>query len=223
VGFLRDARVQDAYLGVPWAGPGDLTAETATRLQAAGIQVAALGGDPQWAHDPQLAGQWASRLGTSIKFSGVHLDIEPWTLPQWTEKAHQLLAGLATAVGRVRAQRPELRLEVDLAAGLATTHPAGFGTVLQAADAVTVMAYRDRSLAILEFSQSARGQLGRFQKPYRLGVDTLRQPQQSTTFYDEGRAVLEEQISAVEQALSADPWFRGMAVHDADGWQALRP
>ena len=215
--------MREVHLGVPWNGPTGATADTVTHLRGAGIQVSALGGDKGWAADPGLAGQWASRLGRSVGFSGVHLDIEPWADVQWTEKAPQLLAGLAAAVGRVRGQRPDLRIEVDLPAWLATTHPAGFEMVVQAADALTVMAYRDRSLAILEFSQSARGQLGRFQKPYRLGVDTLRQPLQSTTFYDDGRAVLAEQTSSVEQALSADHWFRGMAVHDAGGWQALRP
>lgn len=66
----------------------------------------------------------------------------------------------------------------------------------------------------------SRGQLGRFQKPYRLGVDTS--GNRST------HNLLRRWASSprganhnVEQALSADHWFRGAVVHDAGGWQAL--
>ncbi|HCX85898.1 MAG TPA: hypothetical protein DHV14_12345 [Micrococcales bacterium] len=223
VDHLLRERVEDVFLGVPWSGPEPGCAPTLAALKGAGIRVHALGGEPQWAQDPLLAREWAERLGRSRAFDGVHLDVEPWASPAWPGNEATLLAGLGDAVGHVRDATGDREVEVDLPAWLAVERPEAFLRLAADADAVTVLAYRDRATAILAFSSLARQVLAEGRRSYRIGVDTTCSRDPGSSFFDDGRAVLQRESGSVERALGEDVWFRGMAVHDVAGWQALRP
>lgn len=227
VTFLLARHVEEVFLGVPWSGPDAGTALMASALHAAGIRVSALGGDPSWAREARLAGVWADRLGTPGAhglFDGVHLDIEPWADPAtWRGHERERLDGVAEAVAQVRAARPGLPVEVDLAPWLASEHPAQVREIARASDGVVIMAYRDRTTAILATSAPARRLLARAGRPYRVGVNTLLEDDLDATFFDDGRAVMRHEVRAAEAALGEDVWFRGVAVHTVAGWRALRP
>ena len=93
-----------------------------------------------------------------------------------------------------------------------------------AATAVTLLAYRDRADRICEFSAPAREVLAEADIPYLLGVET--QPASAAvpsdvTFGDDGRAVLDRELSLAAALLTDDPRFRGWAVHHLRSWAAL--
>src|SRR5690606_32246860 len=132
------------------------------------------GGDAGWARDPALAAQWAARARAG--FDGVHFDIEPWVLPDWPADAARLLAGMAIIVEAAAEASP---VEIDLPGWLAREHPDAFRRIALAADAVTVLAYRDRAPAILAEAREARALAGR----YRIAVDTVPSAAADSTFH----------------------------------------
>jgi hypothetical protein len=217
--FAGAQRVGDAFVSVPWGGPTPLTHDLVAALRARGVRVSALGGDPSWV-DGDGAVTWARRATSAWLFDGVHLDIEPWELPEWAGDRERLLAGLERAVRDVAAAT-SLPVEVDLAPWLADEHPQAFAGIARQTDRITLMAYRDRAAGILSFSAAARRQLAKSRTPYRIGVETIAGPPPHVTFADDGGAVLERELALVAAQLAGDRWFAGVAVHDAAGWQSL--
>lgn len=221
--FLSEQRVHEAFVSVPGAGPSVHTRSCVAALRAQGIRVSALGGDPSWV-DGQGALRWMERAVGSLAFDGVHLDIEPWGTAKWAGNESRMLAGLERAVREVAAQT-ELPVEVDLAPWLAHTHPAAFTRIASAADAVTLMAYRDRAGDILAVSDAARALLREARQPYRIGVETgpVRRPAPSAreTFADDGRTAMEAALADVAAGIDPRDRFTGLAVHDAVSWAAL--
>ncbi|MGM1030781.1 MAG: hypothetical protein ACQEWM_13060 [Actinomycetota bacterium] len=217
--FAAQQRITEAFVSVPWGGPTAITHQCAAALRGRGVRVSALGGDPSWTTGTDAV-TWMQRATAAWLFDGIHLDIEPWTRPDWAGREPELLAGLERTVKDVVA-RTALPVEVDLSPWLADAHPAAFAGIVRRADAVSLMAYRDRAPDILAGSATARRLIGEARKPYRMGVDTLPVPEPRETFADDGRAVLERELAAVATQLSRDPRFVGVAVHDAEHWMAL--
>ena len=213
--------VREAFVSVPWGGPDERVRRTVAALVRRGLRVSALGGSPEWAAQPGLAGQWAERAHAGGVFAGTHLDVEPWVLPEWPGHAPDLLDGVAVAARAVTATGGG-PVEVDLAPRLAVSHPAGFDALVRAADAVTLMSYRDTSEAVLDLTLAARGQLQEAGRPFRLALDTLPSPEPGSTFagrtQDRLRQVVDEVVAQVARA----PGFVGVAVHDLTGWADLR-
>ncbi|WP_306232609.1 hypothetical protein [Agrococcus beijingensis] len=212
-------RVTEAFVSVPWGGPTPATHQCVAALRARGVRVSALGGDPSWTTGTDAL-TWMQRATAAFLFDGVHLDIEPWTRRDWPGREQELLAGLARTVKDVAA-RTSLPVEVDLSPWIADAHPAAFAEVVRRADAVALMAYRDRAPDILGLSATARQLIGQARKPYRIGVDTLPAAEPRETFADDGRAVLERELAAVAGQLGGDARFAGVAVHDAASWMTL--
>lgn len=138
----------------------------------------------------------------------------------------RLLDGLERSVRDV-AGGTRLPVEIDLAPWIAQTHPSAFDRIVRRADAVTLMAYRDRADDILAVSAGARALLAGARRPWRIGVETAPvgepAPAARETFADDGRAVLERELAAVVARLDARDGFAGVAVHDAAGWARLAP
>ncbi|QUW18539.1 hypothetical protein [Agrococcus sp. Marseille-Q4369] len=223
--FAVQQRVTEAFVSVPWGGPTPATQRQVAALRGEGVRVSALGGDPSWTTGDDAV-TWMRRATAALLFQGVHLDIEPWTRRDWPGRERALLDALARTVRDVAA-RTSLPVEVDLAPWLAQAHPREFRDVVARADAVTLMAYRDRASDILASSASARRVIAGARRPYRIGVETGAvaepEPTAAQTFADEGRAVLERELAEVAARLAGDTRFAGIAVHDVEGWLALRP
>lgn len=218
--FAVDGGVAEVFVGVPWGGPDRRGRETVSALRQVGIAVSALGGSAEWARRPELAGEWAARAVADGIFDGIHLDIEPWMLPDWPTSAPLLLAGLAEAVHLVRELTGQV-VEVDLAPHVAVTHPTQFSAVSAAADAITLMSYRDTAPGILDVSARARRLLASPGRAHRLAVDTLPSGDPGSSFAGRPRRVLEAVLAEVVQAVGDEPGFAGVAVHDLVGWWSL--
>lgn len=219
-GFVEASRVREVFVSVPWTGPDRRVLEVVAALRRAGARVSALGGSAEWTQRPQLAREWSVRADAGGLFDGMHLDIEPWTLPSWLGSGSTLLAGLGQAV-RLVGEATGRPVEVDLAPHLASTHPAGFLRVADAADAVTLMSYRDTAQGALAVSARARTSLTALGRAYRLAVDTLPSRDPGTSFAGRTRSEMEAVVADVETELLGQPAFHGVAVHDLLGWRAL--
>lgn len=218
--FARARGLREAYVSVPWLGPDDDTRAMVGALRAAGVEVHALGGECKWALDPDRARTWAGRAHAQGLFTGTHLDVEAWTLPDWANHAEALLAGVARAAAAVTQVSPGPP-DVDVAPWAVDDAPAGFDAVARAARGITFMSYRNTAERILRFSASARSAMTNVRRSYRLAVDTLPNADPSTTFAGRPASVLRFETDAVLSRLRGDPHFHGIAVHDLLGWSRL--
>ena len=228
--FLRTWGVRETFVSVPWTGPDPTIVATATALRAAGFAVSCLGGDHGWAEKPDLAGTWVAQAVATGLFTGIHLDIEPWTQCGWRGREDELLGGIALAVEAAQQAAADqvsagsgayLPVDVDLPAWVAIDHPVAFGRIAHAADRLTILAYPDRADDILSFAAAGRRLSTAASRDYRIAVETRPAPEPHTTFADDGIHVLRRELTLLASALANDPDCRGIAVHDVTGWQDL--
>ena len=105
-----------------------------------------LGGHPMWTVEHDTALEWAFRA-TATRVEGVHLDVEPWALPRWREDARPLMVAYATLVEEMTEVAP---LAVDIVPWLVGSHREAVSRVVRQCDSLTVLAYRDRAVRILD-------------------------------------------------------------------------
>ncbi len=209
-----------------WVAPGfSRDAATMARLRvlvesarSAGITVYALGGDPSWAQTPARASAWATEVKASGLFAGVHVDIEPQSLPGWSADSTALARGLLTALAAMRSTG--LPLEADIPIGYRTVLVDGRPldqAVLAVVDGVTVMAYRDSATTVLAAARTELADAGRAGKPAHIGINIADPGSDgpATSFLGQTPADIQAAVDAIDAAARAWPAFAGVAVHDS--------
>jgi hypothetical protein len=208
----------------------DWVRTVSARARAAGIRVAALGGDPAWVVRPDDALDWqAGALATGL-FDGVHLDVEPWRRDDWDTRRAELVAGYLE-VHRRLAAATTLPVEADVAFWLHEVESAAGpldAALMQELESATVMSYRttatgpDSITAVAERALSTGGNVGigcRLAVETRyLGDDPVSRKQ---TFHGLGVAALQCAMVEVDAHHASTAAYRGIAVHDHAGWRSL--
>nr|BFE89345.1 hypothetical protein GCM10020093_119470 [Planobispora longispora] len=210
--------------------PQELTAAERARLSAlgknadaAGIELAALGGEPEWALDHAAALSWLrTAMGTGL-FTTAHVDVEPYHLPAWRTDRAGTVASFTALLAKLRDADPR-PLEADVPFWYHTipAGPSGSASsassadsatladeVLARTDAVTVMSYRDTATgpgSIMEISADMLRRGQRAGRPVRLGAETLRLPDcPHCTFHDRGREAMDAALAEVDAAAAEYP------------------
>jgi hypothetical protein len=202
----------------------DLRARTA----AAGISLAALGGDPAWTTQHAAAVSWVRAVAATGMFDAVHVDVEPHALAAWQTDRARTAQQYVTLLEKLDAATA-LKLEADVAfwyGEVSLPKKQNLADeVLRRVDAVTVMSYRDtasgpNSVTAVGADFLRRGAaLG---TPVRLGVET--QPLAECvhcTFAEEGAGALAAALDQIEAAGAGQASFAGIAVHHYDSWRRL--
>ncbi|NGZ77573.1 hypothetical protein [Saccharibacillus alkalitolerans] len=207
------------------------------RASAQGIQVYALDGAPRWALDrsPSDAfiawlSAYQSGAAANEKFAGIHVDVEPYLLPEWTSAREALLTSWKENVDSLiaGARTLGLTIEADIPFWFDEhVMPGETGTLsswlIGRFDGITIMAYRDSAEQIAEVAKNELAEGEKLGKPIRIAVET--NPSTETpqvTFYEEGASYLNSQLALVKQAVGGSSAFAGFAVHDYVGWKKLQ-
>jgi hypothetical protein len=215
---------------VPWTiPPGELSRLTTLKQLAdvAGIQIAALDGDPSWVNDQATAlARQRIVLATGL-FAGSHIDVEPYLLPEWNTSQATVVSRYLSLLSALQSDDPR-PMEADVPFWYSTIR-VGRGNladaVLQRVSAVTVMSYRDtatgpNSIMGVGTDMLKRGASKR--KPVRLAAETSAQPDCPwCTFFEEGAAVMTSTLAEVDTAASRYSSFAGIAIHHYDSWRVL--
>jgi hypothetical protein len=222
VAFVTARGLREVCLAVPLRGVDENVAALASALRANGIAVSCLGGDPLWAVEHDRALNWAFRATTDAVFDGVHLDVEPWTLPGWPDDAAALMASYCSLVEEMKEVAP---LAVDLAPWLVDDHREVISRVARQCDSVTVLAYRDSAVSILASAAGMIALCTAEQTSFRIGVET--QPPspdipKDITFGDDGCAAMNTALTAVAEQVR-HPLFDGFAIHHLGSWRTMAP
>ena len=231
--FAVARRVQDVFVAVPpdidqlpehrgWL------LELARAARGWGIALQALGDDSAWVDDPDAAVAWQQRAQRLGVFSGTHLDVEFWTRADFAHDPAGVTGRFVQVLARLRAAGP---VECDVPWWL-HEHRDHDGrrldvAVLGSVDAVTALTYRttlrgaNGVLAVAEQVLAAGASTG---TPVRLALDTTppRPGEEHTSFHGRSERELDAVLQSVEVELGRRPAYVGTAVHDLDGWRALR-
>ncbi|OWA33269.1 hypothetical protein B9G55_21540 [Saccharibacillus sp. O16] len=208
-----------------------------SRASAQNIRVYALDGAPRWALDRRMPEAFLSWLTTyqssaaaNERFAGIHIDAEPYLLPEWTGDQAKLLTSWKGTIGLLLdgAKRLNLRIEADMPFWFDEHVMPGEEGTLSAwmighFDRVTIMAYRDSAMQIADVSRNELAEAAKLGKTLQIAVET--NPSSETpqiTFYEEGASVLNHQLAALRTMVGDHPGFAGIAVHDYEGWKKLQ-
>ena len=220
VAFAVGRRLREVFLAVGPQGVDPQTARVARALRANGIAVSCLGGDPRWTTDHRAAVDWLARATAGGFFDGVHLDVEPWALPEWPRGAERLMDSYADLIATVAPRGP---LAVDVVPWLADHHRSSLDRVVRHCESITVLAYRDRAQRILADLRGIQRICAAHGRRYRVGVET-QAPVSSlpggATFGDDGSAVMARELAAVAAGIG-DRLFDGFAIHHIDSWRTM--
>jgi hypothetical protein len=199
--------------------------ELKRRCDEAGVVLDALGGEPEWAVAHAGAFAWRDTVLRLGLFRGIHVDVEPYLLPEWTTGRDAIVGSYLALLDQLA---PAGRLEVDVPFWYDTV-PAPGGTladaVLARADAVTVMSYRnaatgENSIAGVGADLLRRGTAAA--KPVRLAAETRPTPDCGRcSLHDTNRRHLRTLLASVDASARQFPAFAGIAVHDYGAWRTL--
>ncbi|WP_354498143.1 hypothetical protein [Mycetocola sp. 2940] len=231
--FARSKRLDRVFCNAPWSTHTEPMrtwfADAVASLAEAGVDVAVLGGTPEWFDRPTLAATWLTDARATAAFPAVQLDVEPWT-EETVDPAH-FVPGFLRLVETVRASAGPITVGADLPCWLART-PHGSGSVFDAIvrdlDSVAILAYSDHAEGtggILELATPVVLAAAASGVRFTIGVETDT-PEiaggKQHTFFDEGSVVLEAEAAKVRAAFAAIPGYDGVTVEHLLAWKRLR-
>lgn len=213
-----------------------LVEDAATR----GLEVEWLVGRHEWVRPAEHAAlrQIVQDLGMLVKQMpgarpvALHLNAEPHALPEWdTDRqatANHLLDLLDALAGDLHGtglalvyDMPNWYDEITVTRG-GRTRPLS-DWVIDGADRVCLMDYRDDVEAIQDLAAHELAYAGKVGRPLVLGVETGCGVADAVTWCEEGAAALAAGLAAVQQHLAGRPAFAGIAVHHWQALAALKP
>lgn len=234
--FAEENQINLLYLRLDLEKPPGYYRTFVKHAREAGIEVHALGGHPRWAlkADQNRITKLISYVKAYNKFvtheeqlAGIHLDIEPYLLGEWTENRNSVLtqwiANLDRAVDEVK-KDSTLQLSADLAVWFdGITVPGDPDTtlskrIMENLDHVTLMAYRDTvegSNGIAEVVENEMKAADELDKPVLIAVNTKEMPdERHTSFFEEGSGGLNDQLAKIPEHLGEHSSYAGVAIHD---------
>jgi len=215
------------------------------KARAAGIEIEALGGKASWGLKENRSqiielADWVIKYNKAVTkaetISGIHLDIEPYTLAAWKGKEKddlikQWMGNVVAYVDYIK-KNSSLQVTCDIPFWLDKTPiPNDSKTslskwLISKHDAVTVMAYRDHADGSNSIStlvppvMTAADALG---KKVLIGVETKKSNEGNfVTFYEEGNAYMEKELNKLPKLLSSYSSYNGVVVHSYEYWKTLK-
>ncbi|MDN7242454.1 amidase [Planococcus sp. N028] len=240
--FLESKRVNKVYVQIDSDIPATVYRSFIEKAAAKGMRIFALDGAPGWVapngavyQDQLMAWIKTYQAGSTAtqKFAGIHLDVEPYLYSGWntnqatTVKAYQALLTKA----KNSATALNLPLEADMPfwfdeISYKNTYGKGFLAewVIAKTDSVTIMSYRDSAPLIIDLVKNEMAFGQKYGKTVVVGVETDQTNEgNSISFYEEGEAVMNEQLALVNSFYAGHAAFGGIAIHHVDSWKTMAP
>lgn len=174
-----------------------------------------------------------ARTATGTRPQGVHYDVEPYILPQWSTDengtANQYLDLLGQIASTTKGTGLRFTEDIPFWFDGVTVLRGGQNLVLSNAaidlvDRATIMDFRDTASRIIDYATNEMSYASTVAKQITIGVNTTcSSPLSYTTFCSDGATVMEQVLGQVNMAYGTSSAFKGFAVHDYIGYQALQP
>lgn len=195
---------------------------------AKGIKVYWLTGKYEWIEDyaslkEKLNAFLEFQTSSEYKFEGVHFDIEPHQHPEFDARRIELVTEFVELTFAMKRDYPDIRFAYDIPCWLddeitlnGVTRPA-YEFIIDNADRVTLMSYRDSCEGVLKFAEDEINYALSAGKVLNLGVETGEE-EDIVTFYEEGAEYMKEQLDLLRETA---PEGFGIAVHHIRSWREL--
>lgn len=179
----------------------------------------ALAGEPQWATQSTIPNSIAQLLEINRRhslFDGLHLDVEPHSLPAWRQPGGRvaLMRGLADFSVRMRDTLPEnmkLQLAVHPKNALQTMDNQDFlERVAPHVQEIALMAYRDTPQRQQRAAKDAISRLQQLKLPWRMGVLTNPPKEPGVSYHGLQPAIFAAHMQELWSALKSAPQCRGL-------------
>ena len=190
-------------------------------LKLQGCDCFALAGEPQWAQRAELPNAIIELLELQrqhIVFDGLHLDVEPHSLPQWRQPGGSavLMRGMADLAIRTRDAMPSkmsLQLALNPKHAVQPLADGGsfFGRIAPHVQEVALMAYRDTPRRQLKAANDAAVQLRKLGLPWRMGVLTSSTEEVGVSYYGLPSESFEAQMHELWRELTLERQCQGLS------------
>ncbi len=206
------------------------------RANQNGVKVYWLAGEYEWAENSEnlykklnLFLQYQNAYPDG-KFAGVHLDIEPHQNPKWKGTTKEspiritLVQQLIDLAVKVKADFPLLNVSYDLPfwldyeIKLNGETKIAYEAMIDVADKVFLMSYRDTADGIYSVSSQEIEYAKKVNKSVYLGIETYSSEGDNVSFWEEGEAVMLSEMDKLRDMV--DKNF-GLSVHHAKKWVEL--
>jgi len=239
---LQERQVNRVYLFIDPYYPANYYSSFIRAAKARSIEVIAMSGAPNWVlpeHNKKLydfiywVKQYNGRVAPEERFAGIHLDVEPYVLPQWSQDSDTVIGlWMDTVSGFVEEVKSDTNLTVgiDMPVWLEYTHVRdGYGGrttlsdwFIRRVDQVTLMAYLDNAKGIIESVRQELTEADRAGTPVLVAVETVDNGEFGTSFYDKGQQTMMSELNTMIQTLSGYSSFKGYSVHEWDSWMKMK-
>ncbi|TDF93855.1 hypothetical protein [Paenibacillus piri] len=241
--FAKEQRVTRIYVQIdPALDPGAYRTFI-KGASAAGIQIHALDGAPDWIapdrrHRISDTVDWVNRFNNAAlpeeRFTGIQVDIEPYTLPEWNTNRDTVVQRWLDTVTLFAAKTKSsssLTASAALPFWLDEIPMSGSGSgsvslmeaMMRQLDEVTLMSYRNQAKALADIALTKLELGDRLGKKVSVGVETNSTKEPAfITFYGEGRARMEIELLSIDKLLRNYASYAGVVIHDYSGWRKLK-
>jgi hypothetical protein len=205
--------------------------------QAQGMTLRWVEGRAEWAlpenHTQAVAAlAQAAQINTQLMAAGrppiraMVYDVEPWALPEWEDDAANLISGYVAMVEALHEASTAAGIELWMALPFwfeqeAAKNAPDAESVLERADGVLIMAYRDNAQDIEQAARPMLEHATSLQLPVIVGVETKCVSPSFISFCDAGEAALVSALRELRARFDKDRSVVGFAVHELSSWRAL--
>lgn len=238
IAFAKQNDVTDIYLyadrqNVPVKEYARFIKEAAQN----GIRVEALAGDPTWGLKENRRYieefiEWVKSYNQNAdekeRFSGIHLDIEPYLLPGWKKNQHEILEEwLSNMEFLASFNHMEVSLDLPFWANkidIPGSKDQYLSTwILKRFNTLVLMDYRDYAQGddgIVANALDVVKEASSMGKSVMIGVEMAKTNEgDKTTFYEEGYRKMEQEVEKTLTELKTYQGFRGVAIHGFPDWK----
>jgi hypothetical protein len=242
--FLVEKNVKTVFLQVNSDVPVEVYKAFIKSATANQIQIHALDGAPNWVAPKGINYQraffaWVKKYQAGAleteRFTGIHLDVEPYLYSGWESNYKKTVLAYQTLVAEVIGESEQLKLPIAFDIPFwfdEKTYNNTYGKgnlaswVIQNAEHVTIMAYRDKALGqngIVELVKNELNEARKYNKHVTIAVETTPSSEANfVTFYEEGPEHMEQELRVVRNHYADYSSFSGFAIHSLAGWMNMK-
>ncbi|MGC5326114.1 hypothetical protein [Brevibacillus sp. SYSU BS000544] len=233
--FLRDEGIGLLYLQVDHSVPMEEYRTFINQATDQHILVYALQGEPDWVTSEGSAKsdsimEWLHTYQQTSdqaeQFAGIHLDVEPYLLPNWNHEQKELVEEFQQLIvdWKVEALNGNLELGLDIPFWydeIRLGNQSLAKWIIQQADTVTIMSYRDHiegPNGVLRITQKEREYAAQIGKKLYLALET--KPSSEANYISfKSYSALKQAVSELEQKASG---VEGIGIHHYTSFRKLK-